>query len=95
MLRIEPLRLGLALGLTLAAVHLAGAALVAVGAVGWLLGPEAGRALGPAFAFGGLDAWDILVTVAFTTVSGFLVGCLLAAIYNGLPRGPRPPPIER
>lgn len=81
--RIDPLRLGLTLGLGVGAFHLAWALLVAAGGAGWVMDVVFRlHFIRPPFDLDGFDPVVAAYLVGLTTLGGFLVGCGLGAAWN-------------
>jgi hypothetical protein len=85
--RIDPLRLGLTLGLGFGASHLAWALLVALGGAGWAMDVVFRlHFIRPPFDVDGFDPVVAAYLVGLTTLGGFLAGWGLGVVWNLLAR---------
>jgi hypothetical protein len=85
MQRINALQCGLTLGLLIGGAHLGWVALVATGAAPWVLDFIFRlHFIRPPFEIDGFDPSVAAVLVGLTALSGFVLGWLFAAIWNGL-----------
>ena len=85
MSRINAVQCGLTLGLLIGAAHLAWAALVATGAASWVMNFVFRlHFIRPPFEIDGFDPSVAAILIGLTTLSGFALGWLFAAIWNAL-----------
>ena len=85
MQRINAFQCALTLGLLIGGAHLAWALLVAIGAAPWVMSFIFRlHFIRPPFEIDGFDPSVAATLVALTTVGGFTLGWLFAAIWNGL-----------
>ncbi len=85
MSRIDPIGTGLTIGILVGGAHLGWVALVATGAAPWVMNLVFRlHFIRPPFEIDGFDPSVAAFLVGLTAASGFTLGWLFAAIWNGI-----------